>query len=142
MESKNYRKWLKLGYLTGIIGDFVFGLIIIFLPDVMKLIWGLEVAMTPMERFWARYYGIIVIAWAWMLIFAMKKPVERNPILGITLLWILIPFMILQLASIHSGLLAFSNLGLLFVLEFALFALIGKGYLCGKKLRNIMMSDG
>lgn len=131
MNNKKELFWLKLGYWAGIVVDAVMGFLLMFYPT---LIASNVNTPTPMESYYLRYYGIVVFAWTFVLVFGVKKPVKRKALLLITVILVLIPFILNQLYSIYTGLIALDSIIHIMVFELTIVIFMIVGYMHGRRL--------
>ncbi len=125
---KEQKLWVKMGFWAGIVADFIFGLKLMFLPKMVKFVWGFSQSMSSFEIMWCRYLGAIIFAWTFILIWGLKKPIERRLILPITAILVLIPFIIIECLVLITGLLPLGNMLFLIGLQLILIVLFMKGY--------------
>lgn len=120
--------WVKMGFGAGIVADFIFGLKLMFLPRMVEFVWGFSQSMNPLEVMWSRYLGVIIFAWTFILLWGLRKPVERRIILPITAIFVLIPFIIIEYQAFISGLVPLGNMLFLTGLQLFLIAVFMKGF--------------
>ena len=82
MEKKIF--WLKVANWTGVVADFIFGIILMFFPKIVQFIWGIESSIAGASLMWSKYFGLLVFSWTFILFWANKKPMERRGIILIT----------------------------------------------------------
>lgn len=115
MEKKIF--WLQVANWTGVIADFIFGIILMFFPTIVQFIWGIESPIEGASLMWSKYFGLLVFSWTFILFWANKKPMERKGIILITAWPVVSGIMGVQIFALIQGIL-YMNLMLSFLFAF------------------------
>lgn len=131
MEQQKNKKilMLRISYWTGAVVDLFFGLTLLFLPGITRFLWQLEEPIQGAGLMWTQYFGSIVFAWTFLLLWADRKPLERKGVLLLTAFPVLTGFIAIEVYVIISGSYGVVNPGLLIGMQTALFALFMFSYL-------------
>ncbi len=118
---------LKTAYLAGAIADLTFGFLMIAFPSVCLKIYGINIVLSPVIRFWMAYAGIAIFTWTAFLIWGLRQLKERKFIALATAL-VVLGFVIAQIVGILFGTVSVVNMVPLFAMQFVLIALLLIGY--------------
>jgi len=118
---------LRTAYWAGAISDFIFGLLMIFVPSVCLKIYGINIELSPAVRFWMAYAGIAIFSWTGFLIWGLGQLKERK-FIALATVFIIFGFVSVQIAGVIVGTVSIVNMVLLFALQLILAALLLVGY--------------
>jgi hypothetical protein len=121
---KSEIRWLRISYITGAVADGLVG-ILLLIPDRM----GETEFRYPMGIAASLMFG-----WAFLLVWANRKPVERKGVLLLTIFPVITGLLIAGVAAVASGIFPFSKIILSSLLEIGLIALFGYSYVKARKL--------
>lgn len=118
---------LKTAYFARAIADLTFGFLMIAFPSVCLKIYGINIVLSPVFRFWMAYAGIAIFTWTAFLIWGLRQLKERKFIALATAL-VILGFVITQIVGILFDIVSVVNIVPLFAMQFVLIALLLIGY--------------
>ena len=105
-------KWLRISYWIGAIADIMVG-VAAFLPGLRQLVWGLDMPIQGAGLIFVGYFGAVAFAWAFLLLWADRKPLERRGIALITIFPVVTGLMAAEICAIVQNIAPMLNLGLM-----------------------------
>lgn len=81
--------WARIAYWAGAIADLVVG-IVVFLPALTEWLLQLEEPIQGTGLVFSKYFAALALAWALLLLWADRRPLERKGILLLTIFPVLV----------------------------------------------------
>jgi len=81
--------WARIAYWTGAIADLVVGIVVLF-PTFIEWLLQLDEPMQGAGLVFSKYFGTLALAWAFLLLWADRRPLERKGILLLTIFPVLV----------------------------------------------------
>jgi hypothetical protein len=126
-------KLLKTSYWIGIIAD-ALATILLFSPKIANIVLQPQpFEISEVYLYVSRIAGALMLGWTVLLIWGVKKPIERAGILIITLFPVVTVLAIAAILFVKSNQIAFDKVLPMFILYVVLFATYIPSYLWAKK---------
>ncbi len=126
-------KLLKTSYWIGIIAD-ALATIILFSPKIANVVLQPQpFEISEVYLYVSRVAGALMLGWTVLLIWGVKKPIERADILIITLFPVVAVLAIAAILVVKSNQIALDKVLPMFILYVVLFATFIPSYLWAKK---------
>lgn len=122
-EKSKVVTWLRISYWTFAIVDLIFSLALIFFPGMVEFIWQLNAPIQGADLMWSKYFGVMVLSWTCLNIWADRKPRERTGVILLTCFPVIMGLSAVKIYGIVNGFASSLSLGLLIVMLTCLFIL-------------------
>ena len=134
-EQRNYRFLIAIAYWLGIIADAFWAVILLF-PQIFGAITG-NPGFNPdlQTRLIMAIGGILMIGWTLLLIWALKKPIERRVVILVTAFPVVFGLFIVALTGYMDG--NTGNIWILIKTPILFIAMITSYILAGKVNRRL-----
>ena len=131
------RKLLKVSYWIGIIAD-ALATILLFSPKIVNMVLQPQpFEISEIYLYVSRVAGALMLGWTVLLIWGVKKPVERADILMITLFPVVAILAIAAILVVKSNQIAFDKVLPMFILYVVIFSTFIPSYLWAKKQNKL-----
>ena len=134
MENKKTVSWLKLSFLAGMITD-ALALIPMLFPPMATLFWGFY-NFSGIYYFAMGYGASLMLAWAILLYWAYREPLERRYIALFTVL-IIVCFVITEFIAVSNGYIQLSKVVPSFALQAILLVIFNYSFIISKNRKML-----
>lgn len=119
-------QWLRIAFGYGAFVDLLAAIQMIF-PRLFRLTMP-DMALDTGLIFGLRYGAPLMLGWTVLLLWAIRKPLERKEIAFITIIPVMVGYTIVNFWMISMGLASLGQVLPLLISQVALYALLGYGY--------------